>query len=164
MQTAGHSALSKLKIPRNFTFSGGQIPKWVLFNVKIMRLCTQNGKLINFALNWSSHCIFNEAFWILHPCNIGNHVLIWSTLVQSFYIKTLKTQDKSLSWWKYTWSTSRKMLFQKYWMTPTWEFAPLKMFNFQEFSGLWGRCLKCEARKTLIFLGSCRLYLPVIIS
>ena len=82
------------RCPRDFTFSGGQIPIWVSFNV---RLCTQNDKLINFALNLSSHCIFNCAFRIVHPCNIGNHVLIWSTLVQLFYLKTLKTQDKSLS-------------------------------------------------------------------
>ena len=91
---------------------------WVSFNIWIMRLCTQNGKLINFALNWSSHC------------------------------------------------TSRKMLFQKFWTTPTWEFAPppLKMCNFQEFSTSRGRCSKCKARKTLTFLGSCRLYLPILIS
>ena len=58
----GHQICENILIPRNFTFSGGQSPMWVSFNVKIMRLCTQNGKLINFALNWFSHCIFNEAF------------------------------------------------------------------------------------------------------
>ena len=71
--------------------------------------------------------------------------------MQSLYMKTLKTQDKSLFYWKYTWSTSRKMLFQKYWTTPTWKFAPLKMWNFQEFSTSRGRCSKCIASKPLIF-------------
>ena len=43
------------------------------------------------------------------------------------------------------------MLFQKFWTTPTWEFAPLKMCNFQEFSTSRGSCSKCIARKFLIF-------------
>ena len=34
---------------------------------------------------------------------------------------------------------------------PTWKFAPLKMWNFQEFSTSRGRCSKCIARKPLIF-------------
>ena len=125
-----NSALPKLKIPGNCTFSGGQIPMWVLF------------KFFEIAF-----------FWKCFMCTFLRKVIYLVFLRFSYKTTapklTILTHDflycKGAEFGRLNWKCNGKTnLMQnwliyhsvyiiskfKYWTTPTQEFAPLKMWNF----------------------------------
>ena len=77
------------------------------------------------------------AFEILHPCKLQHRYhVICGQLWCGCFMKAFKTQvkPKSFSSNESSHKYLQKMLFLKYWMTPTWKFAPPpEKWNFRNF-------------------------------
>ena len=103
---------------------------WLYPRIIVFKSHGKTSMYVDTVVNFANYHIHTTYMYILHVRTfyVQNQ---WSRSLSQARQKTFKTKKWIISQMKvYIWNTSKKMLFQKYWSTPTQEFVPLKIWNF----------------------------------